>query len=59
MRLMTAHKILIGTGCLLFLFFAGVRWADASSGQASGLSAALGLSAAVVMAVYLMTLKGK
>ena len=59
MRLMTAHKILIGTGCLFFLLFAGIQWTGISSGQGSGLSASLGLAAAVAMALYLRTLKGK
>ena len=56
---MTAHKILIGTACVFFLFFAASQWMGISSGQATPLSAAMGLVAAVALAVYLMTLKGK
>ena len=62
---MTAHKILIGTACVFFLFFAASQWMGVVSaqgeqaGQATPWSAAMGLVAAAVLAVYLMTLKGK
>ena len=59
MRLMTAHKILIATGCGFFLFFALVQWMGFSEGRGSPVSVALGLLASLALGVYLKTLKGK
>lgn len=59
LRLMTAHKILIGTACVFFLFFAVVQWLGISKGQGTPVSAAMGLAAAILLAFYLRTLKSK
>jgi len=56
---MTAHKILIATGCGFFLFFALVQWMGFSEGRGSPVSVALGLLASLALGVYLRTLKGK
>jgi len=56
---MTAHKILIGTASGFFLFFAAVQWMGIGRGKGTPLAAAMGLAAAVVLALYLHTLRGK
>jgi hypothetical protein len=54
MRLLTAHRILIGSAVVFFLFFALQRFlAYQGSGDASVLATAVvGLAAAVGLAVY-------
>ena len=59
MRLMTAHKILIGTGCVFFLFFALVQWMGMAEGRGSPIAATLGLLASLALVLYFRTLKGK
>jgi len=59
MRLMTAHKILIGTSILFFIFFAFVQARGISGGQGSTPGVTLSVLAAVVLAVYFRTLAGK
>ena len=59
MRLMTAHKILIATSVLFFIFFAIVQVRGISGGQGSVTGAVLSGLAALVLAVYFRTLRGK
>lgn len=59
MRLMTAHKILIGTSILFFIFFAMVQVRGISGGQGSATGAILSGLCVVVLAVYFRTLRGK
>ena len=58
-RLMTAHKILIGTASGFFLFFAAVQMFWMPGGRATPIPAALGLAASIVLGLYLVTLRGK
>lgn len=59
MRLMTAHKILIASGCAFFLLFGSLQWWWIPGGRGTPLAAALGFGAAGVLAVYFWTLRGK
>ena len=58
MRLITAHKILIGSAIAFFIFFAGFEArAYAAGGTVANLAAGVaGLAAAVGFAVYLRAL---
>ncbi len=58
MRLITAHKILIGSAIAFFVFFAGfeVRAYAAGGTLANAAAGAAGLAAAVGFAVYLRAL---
>ncbi len=61
MRLMTAHKILIGTSVVFFIFFSGwelTGYLNAGEGWALARSA-LYLGVAVGFAVYFRSLKNK
>lgn len=61
MRLMTAHKILIGTSIVFFIFFSGwelTNFFGAGGGWALARSV-LYLGVAVGFAVYFRTLKNK
>lgn len=61
MRLITAHKVLIGSAVALFLFFAVFQLRSyASSGSLADLaSAVLGFVVAVAFALYLRTVFAK
>lgn len=60
MRLMTAHKILISTGCVFFALFAILQWRRMGAGQpGAAVAAGLGAAATVTLAGYLATLRGK
>ena len=59
MRLMTAHKILIATSILFFIFFVVVQARGISGGQGSLTGVILSCLAVVVLAVYFRTLRGK
>ena len=56
---MTAHKILIATAIIFFLFFAVVQWRGIAAGHGTPVSAALAGAAAVALAIYFMTLQGQ
>ncbi len=56
---MTAHKILIASGCAFFLLFGSLQWWWIPGGRGTPLAAALGFGAAGVLAVYFWTLRGK
>jgi len=59
MRLMTAHKILIGTSIVFFIFFAVVQARGIGAGQGSMAAAILSLLCVIGLAVYFRSLRGK
>lgn len=59
MRLMTAHKILIGTSILFFIFFTVVQARGIGSGQGSAAGAILSALCVIALAAYFRTLRGK
>jgi hypothetical protein len=61
MRLITAHKILIGSAAAFFVFFAVVELRSYQQGGGLGdlLSAAFGLAVAAAFALYLRALWGR
>jgi hypothetical protein len=59
MRLMTAHKILIGAAIVFFVYFAVVQWRGIGTGQGSLTSALMGAACAIGLGVYFRTLRGK
>ena len=59
MRLMTAHKILIGTSIAFFVLFSAIQWRGISKGTGSLPVALAGAGAAVLLGVYFGTLRNK
>jgi len=56
MRIMTAHRILIGTAIAFFAFYAAWEAAGVSAGRGSVLRAALSAAGASGLAFYFWTL---
>jgi hypothetical protein len=59
LRLMTAHRILIGTAVVFFLGYALWEALGISSGRGTAVRAALAGAGAVVLGSYLRSLRGK
>ena len=58
MRIMTAHRILIGTAVVFFVIYAVWEASGAASGRGSFLRAALSGAGAAGLALYFRTLPG-
>ncbi|MCI0657955.1 MAG: hypothetical protein L0170_12945 [Acidobacteria bacterium] len=58
MRIMTAHRILIGTAIVFFVVYAVWEASGAASGRGSFWRAALSGAGAVGLALYFRTLPG-
>ena len=56
MRLMIAHRILIGTAIAFFLFYAVWELAGVSSGRGSAIRAVISVGGAVALGLYFRTL---
>ena len=56
MRLLIAHRILIGTAIAFFLFYAAWELAVVSSGRGSTIRAAISFAGAAALSAYFRTL---